>query len=658
MKWFLKATIAFALLYLIMLVPAHAQSLYTFSPLDANQHNADGANPQSIIQGADGNFYGVATSGGVNGSGTVFKITRDGHLALLHTFSALDSNGYNADGAYPLALIQGTDGNFYGVALLGGTQGSCCVFKITPQGNFTTLHSYAADGSDGEAPMDIVQGLDGNYYGVTAGGGANGNGTIFKTTSDGNYTILYTFSATDANGNNADGTNPQSILQGAGGNLYGIATSGGANGNGTIFKITTKGNFNTIYTFSPLDSSGYNADGANPQALIQAADGNLYGVATAGGTCGSCTIFKITTAGHFTTLHSFAADGSDGDVPMGIMEGIDGKFYGVTAAGGANDTGTVYEITSDGSFTTLYSFSSSGSNGNNADGSSPGSLIEDANSPTGFDIAANAGGANSTGTIAQVVHTPSHHALLFQNASSGQLAVWYMYGVAPFGGDFATPVQDPAWKAVGDDDQQSYDDPYKIFFQNPSAGRVAVWDMSNMKATNGQMLSSTPPAGWNVISMADFNKDGIPDLLLQNANTGQLAIWYMNGDSAFDGTYVTPTPSANWDVVGSLDFNGDGNPDLLFQNRSTGQLVVWFMNGNTAVDGVYLADSVPSGWKCVSLLAQSLPLRPAGYVTASLVFQNTSTGQLAYWLLSGTQVVDGNFFSYQPASGWHVAGPH
>lgn len=657
MKWILKASLALVLLCLILPVPAHAQNLYTFSALDSNGDNADGANPQSIIQGADGNFYGVATQGGANGTGTVFKITPDGHLTLLHTFSAM-IGGDNPDGAAPQVLIQGTDGNFYGVATLGGTHGSCCVFKVTPQGDFTNLHSFGDDGSDGDDPLGIAEGLDGNYYGVTVDGGANGNGTVYKVTSDGAFTTLYSFSAPDDNGNNPDGAGPQSILLGVDGNFYGVATWGGANGNGTVFKITPAGVLTTVYTFSALDSNGENGDGANPQALIQGADGNLYGVTTAGGSWGSSTVFKVTPEGFFTALHSFAANGLEGAAPMSLMEGIDGKFYGVTSSGGANSAGTAFEVTSDGNFTTLYSFTGTDSNGNNADGASPVALIEDANSPTGFDIAANEGGANSAGTIRQLVHIPSHHSLLFQNASSGQLAVWHLYGVAPYEGYFISPVQNPAWKAIGDDDQHSYDDPYKIFFQNAGAGKVVSWDMSGQQATSGQFLSANPPAGWNILSMADFNGDDVPDLLLQNTTNGQLAIWYLDGDVAYDGAYVSPTPPAGWDAVGSFDFNGDGNPDILFQNPSTGQLAVWYMNGNTAVSGAYIGGTVPSGWKCVAILAQSLPLHPTGYVTASLVFQNSSTGQLGSWLLSGTQVVGGSYLPSPPGAGWQVAGPH
>src|SRR5579871_640707 len=380
MKGALKAWFVLALLCLILPAPAHAQALYSFSALDSNGDNTDGANPQSLFQGTDGNYYGVANTGGANGTGTVFQITPGGHLTLLHTFSALDSNGDNADGADPQSLIQSTDGNFYGVATLGGTHGSCCIFKVTPQGTFTNLHSFAADGSDGDFPMNIVEGLDGNYYGVTSSGGANGDGVIYKITSDGVYTLLYSFSALDSNNNNPDGATPQSLVQGEDGNLYGVASSGGANGSGTLFKITPSGVFSTVYTFSALDSSGDNPDGAAPRSLIQGADGNLYGVATLGGTHGSCCVFKVTLQGSLTNLHSFAADGSDGDAPIAILQGIDGKYYGLTAAGGANGSGTAFEVTPDGVYTTLYSFSAPGTDGSNADGASPVALLEDANS--------------------------------------------------------------------------------------------------------------------------------------------------------------------------------------------------------------------------------------------------------------------------------------
>jgi len=248
-------------------------------------------------------------------------------------------------------LVQGTDGNFYGTAAQGGANGDGTVFKITPSGTLSTLYSFA--GTDGSFPhAGLIQGTDGSFYGTTYYGGANNDGTIFKITPGGALTQLYSFCPQP---NCADGTNPYApLIQATDGDLYGTTVHGGVTvcqyGCGTVFKITTAGNLTTLHSFA-------SHDGLWPYGgVIQATNGNFYGTTFGGpGLEGDGTIFKMTPSGSLVTLHSFVA--ADGVEPFAsLLQASDGNFYGTTTALGANYDGTVFKITADGTFTTLQSF--------------------------------------------------------------------------------------------------------------------------------------------------------------------------------------------------------------------------------------------------------------------------------------------------------------
>jgi len=327
---------------------------------------ADGSVPGGAVQATNGAFYGTTTAGGTSsacgtdGCGTVFKITTGGTLTTLHNFDF-------ADGSHPNAVVQASDGNFYGTAWTGGASSACSsygcgtVFKITAGGTLTTLHSFAA-GSDGSGPLSwLVQASNGNLYGTTrtpphGEGGAYGYGTVFEITPSGKLTTLHSFDGTD-------GAYPYAgLVQATDGNLYGTTTNGGANnictsGCGTIFKITLAGAFTTLYSFC---SQPHCADGAGPYGLVQATDGNFYGATAGGGASSACgtegcgTVFKITPGGTLTTLHNFG--GTDGDVPLDLVQATNGTFYG-TANGGASGNCSDNPVNGENGCGTVFSLS-------------------------------------------------------------------------------------------------------------------------------------------------------------------------------------------------------------------------------------------------------------------------------------------------------------
>jgi len=298
-------------------------------------HSSDGELPVApLVQGKDGLLYGTAQGGGTNGDyGTIYRISTNGEFAVLHSFSG-------ADGSYPqAALTLATNGDFYGATAFGGTNGdNGTVFKITPNGDLTSLYSFG--GIDGSRPISrLLAGSDGNFYGGTLEGGRDwdgvdlfGDGTLFQMTLDGALTTLLSFE--DCNGSfPAAGL----VLSGDG-NFYGTTQFGGTNDNGygTVYQLAPDFTLTSLYSFTGVDSK-------YPQApLVQASDGSFLGTAAQGvNTKG--TVFQVTTSGEFTNLFFF--NGANGAMPLaGLVQGSDGGFYGTTYEGGAANTGTIFRL--------------------------------------------------------------------------------------------------------------------------------------------------------------------------------------------------------------------------------------------------------------------------------------------------------------------------
>lgn len=313
-----------------------------------------------FIQGTDGSLYGTTAAGGANYFGSVFKITPDGAFTTLYNFC---SQSGCLDGELPQAgLIQTYNGDLYGTTNSGGAAGAGTIFKITRGGALTTLYSF--NGTDAGYPTaGLVQAAHGDLYGTTTQGGPYlYNGTIFKITLGGAFTLLHTFTGTDGNYPSA------ALVRGADGDLYGTTREGGGStGTGTIFKITPEGALTTLHIFD-------GTDGEDPGApLIQASDGNFYGVTQLDTGAGHGTIFRITPDGVFTALHTL--DGTDGGVSTAaLVEASDGDLYGTTQTYGALGYGTIFKITLNGVFTTVHMFDGG------AGGAAPvAGLIQDTN---------------------------------------------------------------------------------------------------------------------------------------------------------------------------------------------------------------------------------------------------------------------------------------
>ena len=340
---------------LMTLASAIAAPAQTFKTVLSFELLTDGAAPQGgLLQGTDGNLYGTTAGSDVDEGayrfGTVFKITSSGHLTTLYAFC---SQAFCADGADPLAgVIQAADGNFYGTANGGGTTDDGIIFKMTPGGTLTTLHSLSQQVGH-TSYGTLVQASNGSFYGTTFYGGSNDKGTIFTITPSGAFKAIYSFGEQ----NKDSGWPMATLVRASDGSFYGTAT--GYLGPGTVFKITPNGALTTLYRFCSQPGC---VDGSLPGPLILASDGNFYGTTRFGGnTYSEGTIFKMTPAGALTTLYTFCsqpgcADGAS--ATEGVIQATDGNLYGTTGAGGDSNYGNIFRITLTGELTTLYSFCS------------------------------------------------------------------------------------------------------------------------------------------------------------------------------------------------------------------------------------------------------------------------------------------------------------
>jgi uncharacterized repeat protein (TIGR03803 family) len=297
-----------------------------------------------LTRGLDGFFYGIIDPSCETCEGAVFKMEINGTFTTIASFHHLDAYGTTINGILPAG-----DGNFYGTTEENGAYDEGTVFRLTTNGIWTTLFSF--HDSTGSAPKaGLVQDSNGNLYGTTFAGGTNGGGTVFRISTNGVLTTLVSL-------NPSTGVGPSAALLEVDGNFYGTTSDdGGADRYGTIFRLTPNGEITRLASFDYFNS-GYFCSGQ----LVRARDGALYGTTHIGGMF-SGTVFKVTTNGFLTTLASF--DGTNGAVPYaGLVEAIDRRFYGTTTGGGFDDWGTVFRVTTNGALTAIFEFDHNGTNG-------------------------------------------------------------------------------------------------------------------------------------------------------------------------------------------------------------------------------------------------------------------------------------------------------
>ena len=346
-------------------------TLHDFTLL-INETNSDGAYPDSTPILSGNTLYGTAYHGGFSGNGTVFKLNTNGTgFTVLHHFAATALNHLgaytNAQGANPESGLVVADNFVFGTTENGGTSGMGAVFRVGVNGTgFTNLHSFS--GSEGDTPEALV--LAGNQLYGTAAGLNSGVGTVFKLNTNGTgFMILRTFVATnyvtplDGPGDepaytNVAGALPTSLLA-SGTTLYGTTFCGGANGNGTVFRMQLDGSgFTVLHNFasSATNQSGLytNNGGAHPIQFsgLTISGNTLYGTTYLGGTNGNGTIFALTTNGsefailyHFNTTTGVNSTNTDGANPFAGLILSDSTLFGTATAGGNTGNGTIFKLT-------------------------------------------------------------------------------------------------------------------------------------------------------------------------------------------------------------------------------------------------------------------------------------------------------------------------
>jgi uncharacterized repeat protein (TIGR03803 family) len=371
----------------------------------------------ALVKAADGNYYGAQSTGGDNGTGTVIRITPSGSVEVLHSFASVDESVWpptNSDGWQPSSgLTLGNDGKLYGVTADGGSYGNGTIFRVSTDGNFEVVHTFDAFSSanppftnnDGTTAFgSLAQGPDGALYGGASGGGSYGFGTLFKIDSSGNFVKLYD----DPDGNDAASAESTGVrVFGTDGNLYGVSFSfSDFTSNGYIYKLTPGGNYSKLYSFS-------GSDGADPDALVAGADGNLYGATWLGGISDTGTLFKLSLQGQLTTLHSFdtapsvlifspgskppytrgpAGFDQDGGWPNSLVAGPDGNLYGTNYTLGPVEEGVLYKLTPDGDYDNLFAFGNQGLG--------PSSLASDGDG--GFTLVTQRSDTNGNGSVYRI----------------------------------------------------------------------------------------------------------------------------------------------------------------------------------------------------------------------------------------------------------------
>lgn len=341
-----SGAVALAVSVLLGLTIVQAAQAQTFTTLYNFTGSKDGGYPYvGLIQGPTG-FYGTTFYGGAYDAGTVFEVTRAGTETVLYNFSG------GADGGQPYAaLVRDSLGNLYGTTADGGAHGNGTLFEVSPTGTETVLHSFAY--TDGAYPSGgLIRDKAGNLYGTTTRGGSSGEGTVFKVDTAGTETVLHSFA-----GGTTDGAFPYltRLHQDASGNLYGVTEEGGASNLGVVFEVTAGGAFSVLHSFA-----GAPTDGAFPSGpLMRDSEGNLRGTTQAGGGFSLGTVYELSSTGTLTLLHSFAGGLTDGSYPYGgLVQDSLGNLYGTTTGGGVSGAGTVYEVSTTGTFTLLQSLQS------------------------------------------------------------------------------------------------------------------------------------------------------------------------------------------------------------------------------------------------------------------------------------------------------------
>jgi uncharacterized repeat protein (TIGR03803 family) len=313
-------------------------SSWTYTSLYSLAAGADGSGPAfGTLAVHGGALFGTTEGGG--SFGTAFRVAPSANgwrETVVHTF------GNGTDGAQPIGgVVFDSSGNFYGTTSLGGVFGNGTVFEVSPLGIETEIYSFTGGNDGTNPPAGVTLDAQGNVYGTTSLGGIHGDGVVYElspSASGWTQTVLYTFQGLN------DGANPVGgVIVDKAGNLYGTTFDGGANGGGTVYRLSRSGGawkMTILYSFTGGYGGPYNK-------LTFDSEGNLYGATNGEGAHGFGSVFKLTPASGswtLTDLYDFN-NGTDGGSPYGsVAVDTNGNIFGTAATGGSKNQGVVFEI--------------------------------------------------------------------------------------------------------------------------------------------------------------------------------------------------------------------------------------------------------------------------------------------------------------------------
>ncbi len=351
------AAVALAALALFHTAPARAQTTAVLRTLTGAP--TDGESPLvNLVQAPDGMFFGATVAGGANNNGTIFRLRPDGsEYAVLFSFPA----GISVPRAPGTSFIRGSDGTLFGTTFSAGTSNSGTLYRINPDGTgFAVIHNFTAiGGSDGGSPGGgLIQGADGNLYGLTTRGSGtstvpgDGSGTIWRCATDGSgYRVIYSFNGAP---NYLNGFEPNNLMQGRDGNLYGTTDAGGGlnPSGGVLFTVKTDGTgFAVLSAFSGITNNSTPAGFQPGSPLVQTADGTIYGTTRLAGAVSRGLIYRMNPDGTgYRVIYSFTNRADGGTPASAFFLGRDGALYGTNSSGGTNGSsnGVAYKIATDG----------------------------------------------------------------------------------------------------------------------------------------------------------------------------------------------------------------------------------------------------------------------------------------------------------------------
>ncbi len=360
-------TFSTILLALIAAPRMHAQTLTTLFTFTGSTGSLGTG---GLVANSAGDLFGSTAYGGdLNcnpdftppGCGLVFRLNASNQQTVLHAFAGA------IDGIQPSSQVVLVGGNLYGTTADGGANTYGTVFELNSQGSEIGLYAFGGGSTDVSFPTaSVVPGPGGYLYGTGYFSGASNLGGVFKLAENGfkRDVLLYSFT-----GGPNDGAHPDSPLVFQGDAAYGTTVYGGRGkcnngfdtGCGVVYKVTPSGAESIVYSFSGPDRDG-------PGALLPDGNGGFYGTTNSGGTFNNGTVFDLTTSGTLTTLYSFAKSG-DAEGVADLRMDASGNLFGISPTGGANGDGAIFELSPNGqggwSETVLYSFTGA------ADGTGP-----------------------------------------------------------------------------------------------------------------------------------------------------------------------------------------------------------------------------------------------------------------------------------------------